>query len=494
MISSPVGPVLKNGMPMAQETPASPSTAISYENAYPVKPASMDQDRNNKENSPPQHNPATTKPHTSKSSRALHVLSSITNSFSRSSMSLASFKSSRTVSGVSAASSIASTDHQTPKASTSSSSSMRRPLIPRFDSHSPARPEPLPTEPRTITNERDEPTELDPKLIYTAQPSAYWSGRFTALRDRFHNELLEPDTLQLVLEEHMRRSTVEPHLASPDLEIDPHTTPTSLLKPSGGPGQFPKSTPTCARQNATIGVASGTFASSSSRPPLSSGLSRIPFTKSSTAPRRQSYDFPSPSTSFHNQVHPSGTMPPPPAPTVAPSLISATTSSAQHQSRRDLLLLTSDDARRRRAFAALASLCATPAARESLRAWQTGYARRVGKVCLLPAGESLVDDHQSTRGRKMGGWGMGGGGWKRDGSVASGEGGRAASLVGRLRKLSAGRKSQAGGAVEVGRGGGRGGSVVASEPGHVPAWVGSGQMEGERKMRVKRIRRVDHGL
>ncbi|OIW24619.1 hypothetical protein CONLIGDRAFT_648752 [Coniochaeta ligniaria NRRL 30616] len=472
MIGSPIGPVLKNGKPM--ET-SSPSTAISYENAYPVKPASMDLDRNNKENTPPGHHQTPSKPNMSRSSRALHVLSSITHTFSRSSLSLASFKNNRNFSGTSGASSIASGEQQkTPKPSTSSSS-MRRPLIPRFDTQSttssaqpeptkPTTPPPQPAaEPDKIINERAEAIDLDPKLIYTAQPSAYWSGRFTALRDKYHNELLEPETLHIVLEEHMRRSTIEQHLvdgtnadddrpkpsSASDTPLPPRST-ISILKPT------PHSTTT--RQTATIGASGTFFTSSSSRPPLSSGLSRIPFNKpaaTTTPGRRQSYDLPS--------RHQAGNMPPPPAPTIASSLISTTTPSSPSKfslaQRRQTILLTSDDLRRRRVFATLASLCATPAARESLRLWQTAYARRVGKECLLPAGESLVDDGNgggSQRGRRSG-WGGGGRGWKREGSVASSAGtgteGKA-GLVSRLRMFSGGRRSQLV-AMEMGQGQGQ---------------------------------------
>ncbi|KAH8903587.1 hypothetical protein BR93DRAFT_940688 [Coniochaeta sp. PMI_546] len=551
MISSPVGPVLKNGKPMTHET-SSPSTAITYENAYPVKPTSMDRDRNNKENSPPEHYQPAAKPHVSKSSRALHVLSSITHTFSRSSLSLASFKTNRNFSGASASSSIVSTEHRTPKASTSSSS-MRRPLIPRFDTRSTAgspQPEPYktttrapqPSEPDKIVNERAEPVDLDPKLIYTAQPSAYWTGRFTALRDKYHNEVLEPDTLHIVLEEHMRRSNIEHHLVddrSPADDTNPPKSPTTLLKSpsstSGAPAAprtILKSTPST-RLAATIG-ASGTF--TTSRPPLSSGLSRIPSTKpnTTTAPtttRRHSHDIP-PSHS-----HEAGTMPPPPPPTIASSILSTTTTTittpalAQavpppsihppSQNRRHTLLLqTSDDARRRRVFAALASLCATPAARESLRQWQAAYARRTGREwLLLPAGEGLVGvgvgrggttgtglgvgggRGRGRGGKEGGGEGGGGGGggegggsltrgWKREGSVASS--GAGGGLVGRLRRFSAGRRSQLN-AMEMGRGPGSVGGVV-SEPGHVPGWVGQGQRQEEGRLRVRRIRRVEHGL
>lgn len=513
MIRNPVGPVLKNGKPMTQET-SMPSTAMSYDNAYPVKPTSMDTDRNDKENSPPEPPRSTAKSHASKSSRALHVLSSITHTFSRSSLSLASFKTNRNFSGTSGASSINSTEQKTPKASTSSSS-MRRPLIPRFDTQSSideAPEEPLrppgraaqPAEPDKITNERAEPIELDPKLIYAAQPSAYWTGRFTALRDKYYSELLEPETLPLVLEEQMWRSDIEEHLvANPEssdptrTDREPVRTPSCTSKAPSLPSRsILKPTPNT-RLPATLGSASF-----SSRPPLSAGLSRIPFNKTSaSAPRRQSYDLPSSS-----RLH-AGNMAPPPAPTLASAsgITSFAPRDATAARRRQTILLASDDARRCRVFAALDSLCATPAARESLRAWQTAYARRVGKECLLPAGESLVEDGSAGGRRRSWARGRVSATWRREPSLASSNGteGLKTGVMSRLRKFSAGRRSQLN-AMETGRGahGSEGGASVrggfagvVSEPGQ-PAWVGDGMSlgDGERKMKVKRIRRVEHGF
>jgi hypothetical protein len=175
-----------------------------------------------------------------------------------------------------------------------------------------------------------------------------------------------------------------------------------------------------------------------------------------------------------------------------------------------VILLTSDDARRVRVFQALDALCATPEARGSLRAWQTRYARSVGKECLLPAGESLVAERDRTSG-----WGSRGrtslGGsatWKRDGSLASAgesESGQQKGVMSRLRMFS-GRRSQMR-ALEMGMGGSvAGGSegidvggrfaAAASEPGYVPAGAQDGigqEGGGQTKMRVKRIRRIEHG-
>lgn len=194
-------------------------------------------------------------------------------------------------------------------------------------------------------------------------------------------------------------------------------------------------------------------------------------------------------------------MAPPPAPTLASAsgITSFAPSDSTAAQRRQTILLISDDARRRRVFATLHSLCATSAARESLGQWQTAYARRVGKECLLPAGESLIED---SRGRKTS-WGRKSTTWKRQPSLASSngtEGNKTVGVMSRLRMFSAGRRSQLN-VMVMGQGGGGsvvGGGVV-SEPGQVPAWVRDGlghggQEGGERKMRVKRIKRVEHGF
>ncbi|KAI1416382.1 hypothetical protein F5Y13DRAFT_177531 [Hypoxylon sp. FL1857] len=39
----------------------------------------------------------------------------------------------------------------------------------------------------------------DPRLVHTAQPWAYWSGRYMSLRDKFLNEILQPENLNTVL-------------------------------------------------------------------------------------------------------------------------------------------------------------------------------------------------------------------------------------------------------------------------------------------------------
>ncbi|KAI0839641.1 hypothetical protein F5Y06DRAFT_302842 [Hypoxylon sp. FL0890] len=69
---------------------------------------------------------------------------------------------------------------------------------------------PMPTQPATPT---PAPSGLsysanDPRLIHTAQSSAYWTGRYMSLRDKFMNEMLQPQNLKTILTADAERSKV----------------------------------------------------------------------------------------------------------------------------------------------------------------------------------------------------------------------------------------------------------------------------------------------
>ncbi len=66
----------------------------------------------------------------------------------------------------------------------------------------------------------------NPLLVTTAQPSAYWSGRFVALHDRYHGELLCPQNLHTVIEAHAARSSI-----SKSSKI-PSNPPTKIYAPA----------------------------------------------------------------------------------------------------------------------------------------------------------------------------------------------------------------------------------------------------------------------
>lgn len=92
---------------------------------------------------------------------------------------------------------------------------------------------------------------------------------------------------------------------------------------------------------------------------------------------------------------------------------SSISSTASNRASRELdaTLLMDEDNRARRVFLHLEALCITNEAKKSLHTWQTSYARRMGKECLLPRGESSKgwvgrllgkNDHGSKRGSIIG--------------------------------------------------------------------------------------------
>lgn len=565
VIGSPMGPVLKNGKPMPQET-SEPSISVSYETAYSVKrPAPVAQFRrqSDEENIPPaqQHVPAkqTFPEKQSKTARTVHALSSIAQGFARSTLSLASFRS-RNFSGASTSTSTLNTVNsaKTQKSiskpaskapSTSSRTSLtsrrlgsfsqrhskltlatsdsavspttttttgqntspkenaiaRKPVATEATRRKTRTPSPLSTSP-SPPETKAQSAVPDPRLIYTAQPSAYWSGRFMSLSDKFHGELLDENILQDVLEELSSRTRPSKHLAEDNKTNDNISTteastpkwttpkPSLSLYTNPKPRGILKFPPTTARTSYTSTPPTTT----SKRPPLSSGISRLPFhsTTTSAAPRRQSYD--APRSTYGNTLLPA-----------APSI--RTTSTIQPSSpilpatqRKQIILLTSDDHRSLRVFTHLSSLCATPAAQQSLRTWQTTYARKTGKEILLPPGENMRDDSpKDFRGRwaGMGRRSLSRG--RRDVSVGSSNGTGGGGLVGRgLRLFSGGRKSQiavklersefGGGNSEIG--GGKAWTVGEGGEGDGKVWIkrqgeaeGEGGIEGVRRLRPRRI-------
>lgn len=554
VIGSPMGPVLKNGKPMPQEL-SEPSISVSYETAYPVRrpaPVAQIDKQSDEENIPPTRQlPLAKQPHPekqSKTARTVHALSSIAQGFARSTLSLASFKS-RNFSGASTSTSTLNTvnsantqksiPNPTPKApSTSSRTSLttgrlgsfsrrhprpapgesdtvvstatatassqeqgskdhviaRKPVALKTSSQeicTPSPPSASPSDPRTTPQQ----VTADPRLIYTAQPSAYWSGRFVSLTDKFHGELLDENMLQDVLEEISSRTRPSKHLAD-DNKTNDNISTTEANTPKW---TTPKTRsilrlpPTTARTTYTSTPPTTT----SKRPPLSSGISRLPFhsTATTSTARRQSYD--APRSTYGN------TLPPPSIRTT--STIQPSSPALPATQRKQIILLTSDDHRSLRVFTHLSSLCATPAAQQSLRNWQTTYARKTGKEILLPDGENMREDSsRDFRGRWAGVGRRSLSRGRRDVSVGSSNGTGGGGLVSRgLRLFSGGRKSQI--AVKVERsefggeqsevgGAGKAWTVGEDGEGGGKVWVkrkeeaeGEGAVEGFRRLRPRRI-------
>jgi hypothetical protein len=173
-----------SGLPQNIALPEEPSTSTTYANAYPVQPESgLD------ENVHPCKPDVSAFSRISKS-RTLNVLSNLTHSFSRSS--LASLGGSR-------------------NASSSSSTT----ILP--EPRDPASRLPRPSLTNKDRDEKRDPSVAtkNPRIVTEAQSSAYWSGRFTALRDRFHGEMLSSKNLEALVEVHNSRFSIANRLNTP---------------------------------------------------------------------------------------------------------------------------------------------------------------------------------------------------------------------------------------------------------------------------------------
>ncbi|KAI0105132.1 hypothetical protein GGR51DRAFT_521007 [Nemania sp. FL0031] len=205
----------------------------------------------------------------------------------------------------------------------------------------------------------------NPRQIYTAQSSMYWTGRFIALQDRFQSEALTPANLSMLVHAHAERSLIpmaQPSLASSATMscIAPAAKSNLNLKPTR-----------------TVTISTSPSKSHPKRP-LRVGPRAIPKLSQSTT-------------------------------TVASNLPPYGAAAA---------LLVDDDNRARRIFLHLDSLCATNEARMSLRQWQQSYARRTGKESLLPEGGTMQERTRERTwvGRLLIG---SGGGHSRRGSLVS---------------------------------------------------------------------------
>ncbi|KAK8037969.1 hypothetical protein PG994_014736 [Apiospora phragmitis] len=178
---------------------------------------------------------------------------------------------------------------------------------------------------------------VHPRHVTGAQSCEYWTGRFMALQDRFHSEMLLPENLTTLITAYAERSHILPPPPPP-----PHPP------------------------SRTVNIST-----SSSIPNLSY-----------------------PNTRRHNHT-------------------SSISSPSSNRASRDLdaALLMDEDNRARRVFLHLEALCITKEAKQSLHTWQHNYARRMGKECLLPKGESSrgwvgrllgKNDHGSKRGSLIG--------------------------------------------------------------------------------------------
>lgn len=93
------------------------------------------------------------------------------------------------------------------------------------------------------TQKAEQNPTLDPCLVYDAQPSTYWSGRFVALRDRFRSENLVPENMESLMEAHSKwvhnankhtqlADTRKTRHGRSTVHLPPSATTTTVLKQS----------------------------------------------------------------------------------------------------------------------------------------------------------------------------------------------------------------------------------------------------------------------
>ncbi|KAI1177081.1 hypothetical protein F4777DRAFT_543677 [Nemania sp. FL0916] len=255
--------------------------------------------------------------------------------------------------------------------------------------------------------------EPDPYKIYTAQSSAYWTGRFMSLQDRFRSETLTPENLATLVQAHADHSlvsVVRPSLAS--------SATTSCIAPPPPP---PPSGLDFTRRAVT-----NKFMIVGSNKTLPQRLPQLRHQERSPTPQPQRQ-----SQQQQQQPNPSAKSSAVPKTSCAPATATATatatttttttTATATSSSKSDspaAAALMNEDERCRRVFRHLDAQCATSEARTSLQQWQETYARQTGKENLLPEGGSMREKLTRERtwvGRLLSGSGSGrvrSGGWE----------------------------------------------------------------------------------
>ncbi|KAK0644052.1 hypothetical protein B0T16DRAFT_417055 [Cercophora newfieldiana] len=340
-------------------------------------------------------------------SRTFGMLSSISQSFSRASLSRATTRG-RNVSGSSG-----TTITPIPK--------QPRALISRFSRKS-LEPTLEDEGKRGASGRKDAPlpplpTPNDPRLVSKAMPSQYWTGRFTALHDRLESELLETRNLDIIMEGLTARSsaynktdnTTTPSagaLNNPSTSVYAATRlprhslgsyrPLGNQSSGGDPTKPVYRIHHSATSNAVLETARKSSAKKSRVSPVTHvrGLPR-----SLPTSRLPSYD----QAVSHDQTITQ--------PLLAKIESSSDSDSDGNKTRNDhaeemtralaianAAALTDDNSRRRRVFVQLESFCTTDEARCSLHSWQQGFARHEKCDSLLPPGGTMHSPQRKVSG------------------------------------------------------------------------------------------------
>ncbi|GAB1316102.1 hypothetical protein MFIFM68171_06312 [Madurella fahalii] len=324
-------------------------------------------------------------------SRTVSVFSSISQSFSRGSLTSQRTNRARNVSGESSGSGIA-----TPAQGTTRGPFLRLTRKPRERDPSEGQNSLL-SATKSSSFPRLTTVLDDPRLVTTAMPAQYWTGRFASLQDRFRNELLEPETLTLLIEAHADGSLHDPRASAVKrlirrTSLDSHDS-LSLLS--------------------TIRDHTNRVTSYTSRIPQSASSGAILQTAAYMAPYYEpKAGLPPPATARTTTTTTAN--PPGMRPGIAihipnryryrryDTMATTSTTTAAHnpnskdkqerREQRDLTVARADDAVVvRRALTHLASLCVTDEARESFAAWQVLHARKERDSSLLPKGARMDD-------------------------------------------------------------------------------------------------------
>lgn len=361
--------------------------------------------------------PAPKEPETGHSkSRGLHVLSDFARSFSRGSFSRSSDRT-RNVCGSSAM-----LPGPTPKPSRLSLSHFGRkslePMLERKRGHPGSEAQTIPPPP-SLPVPATLPTPDNPRFVVRAMPPQYWAGRFQSLHDQFHNELLEPKNLSIIVDAQAAQFSYDAD-DSPGFE-----TTGALNNPSTSvyaPNRIPRLTlgsyipPTKAEHNRhpATGTPTRIPQSHTSNAVLESSPRKYIPTQHVTSPvpprllgprsqpatRLPSYDQTTAALAPASLRLPLRRVPPATrAPRVPPK---TKRNDPLQESRRTFLTaasdaLTDDDARCKRVLLQLEGACMTEMALRSLHDWQEEFARRTKRDCLLPSGASMRDPRHSRK-------------------------------------------------------------------------------------------------